>query len=261
MERIEAEKEAQEARTAQFVAQWKEEHAARCGTAAGYQRHRRAGELPCGQCQKAYREANRSAEARRRKKAQGEAATASEVMREQMADPTRMSCCGAPKDEPEPSKKYEQRHRQLKPKTPICGPARACVRLYSSGGRLSQSAQIDLERQSPDRADCCGAPYDYDGERTKRYSKRHNRYKTPVCRWARQSANGGRMPLVERMGCCDAPVDGGEPSQKYAWRHKRDGTVPCPPAKECRNSMDRKIYKARKCVDDVNQRRRERRSA
>ena len=391
--RIEAEKAEQEARTAQFVARWNEEHAAQCGTASGYNRHRRHEEEPCDACRKANREANRKAQARRLEKEKKEGATAGDVMRREMADPTRMSCCGAPM-EPEPSKKYEQRHRQLT-KTPVCGEARACVRLYTSGGRLSQTQLIELEKQELDRADCCGAPYEFDGEVTKRYRKRHNREGTATCRWAAQSANGRppapepepepepvppepeRMPccgaptdgsegtakyakrhwvektdlcdparqcrnlsdrarwirehgeprelepcgtpgafkrhlrageepcqecrdahnarkreydreyrrrererereqsahpepdnlcaaeqpvpVVERTECCGAPVDGSERAQKYVWRHKKAGTSPCPAAKECRNSMDRKIYKSRKCADDVNERRRERR--
>ena len=255
LERI-AREDREQAERAEAAAKKWNRSGAQCGTESGYNRHRREGEEICRACAEARRVASRLSARRRRKKG-ADAATAGDVMRQEMSDPERMSCCGAPIDDPEKTKKYEQRHRQFK--TAICDEARACVRMYSSSGRPTQTQLIEAEKQSPDRADCCGAPYEWDGETTKRYRKRHNRADTPTCRWASQAANGGRVPEVGRNVCCGAPKDGGEQTQKYAWRHKQKGTAPCWAARECRNSADRKSYRARRVVDDTNQRRRERR--
>ena len=66
--RIEAETAAQKARAVAFITRWKAEHTARCGTAAGYAKHRREDTEACKPCVEANRAANRKADQRKQAK-------------------------------------------------------------------------------------------------------------------------------------------------------------------------------------------------
>ena len=197
LERIAQEQKEQEQRSAKLVARLEEERKARlmCGTASGYNRHRRKKEKACQPCVAANREANRKKDAQRRAKKRAE---------------------------------KEGRVKVLKP----CGTSAAAKRHQRNGEPLCDACQEARRQVFADLKE----------------QRRQEREASKV------------VPSGERTECCGAPVDAVERTQKYVGIHRKEGTVPCRPAKECRNAVDRKIYKARKCVDDVNERRRERRA-
>ena len=246
-----------------------------CGTTAAARRHHRKGEDLCDLCREAHRKDMRELnETRKRLRAEGkslEQVTAAKRAERKEAERKRriedenlMECCGAPKDHPEPTSKYAKRHWQVKTKP--CEPARLCRNL---GDRRKWARDNPTE---PRELEPCGTAAGF---------SRHKYHKEEPCQPCRDAHNiqsniykkamrerdlaaaeaEAPPPDPERVECCGAPVDGEERSQKYVSRHRQAGTPPCRPAKQCRNAVDRKISKARKCANDVNERRRERRSA
>ena len=249
-----------------------------CGTTAAARRHHRKGEELCGPCREAHRE-NMSELNERRRQLRKEGKTLRQASVEKRAadkvaeqerrdnDPSLMSCCGAPVDGEEVTARYAKRH--WTEKTDICEPARLCRNLSDrrrwERNKPAERAEAELEPCGTPAAfqrhkyygeEPCQPCRDASNEKNNEYKRKHRAKPAPEPEPEPEAAAD-----VERMECCAAPKDGGERTQKYVWRHKQAGTSPCRPAKECRNSMDRKIYKARRCVDDVNERRKERRSA
>ena len=231
-----------------------------CGTSAAARRHHRKGEPLCDLCREKHREdMSELNEARKRLRAEGKSlaqvtaqkrAARKEAERlRRIEDENLMECCGAPKAAGEATSKYAKRHWQVKTKP--CEPARLCRNL---GDRRKWA----IDNGAPREPEPCGTAAGFARH------KYHGEEPCQPCRTAHNVVNNiykkrHREKTAALMKCCGAPKDGGERASKYVWRHKRDGTPPCQPAKECRNAMDRKIYKARRCADDVNERRRERR--
>ena len=241
-----------------------------CGTTAAARRHRRKGEELCGPCREAYRENMRELNERRNKlrvegktlqqvSAQKRAAIRKRELEERLSNKDLMACCGAPITGDEGTAKYAKRH--WVEKTDLCDPARQCR-------NLSDRLRWIQKYGEPRRLAPCGTTGAF---------KRHQRAGEEPCQPCRDAHNARKRdydreyrrreptpepepePVVERMPCCDAPVDGSERTGKYSRRHNNSGTNPCPAARECRNRADRKIYSARKSADDVRERRRTRR--
>ena len=88
-------------------------------------------------------------------------------------NPSRMPCCGAPKDGSDPSNKYSRRHRRgtdMREPTEPCVAARECNnRSYNPDGELKA---LKMKERGPDRMPCCGAPKAGD-EVTDKFYQRH----------------------------------------------------------------------------------------
>ena len=211
-----------------------------CGTEGAFKRHQRAGEEPCQPCRDAHNAWKREYEREYRRQ------------KREQAEPETMACCGAPSDGSEPTGKYAGRHQRAF--TPSCWAALEC---------RNQKDRLKNGRKPREEPQPCGTPAAF---------QRHQRAgeECAQCRAAHNLAEKHRKrkkraepapPEVERMPCCGAPVDGSERTQKYTSRHRHRGTPRCQAARLCRNAVDRKKYKPRKSTDDVNERRRRRRSA
>ena len=232
-----------------------------CGTSAAARRHRRKGEELCGPCREAYRETMRELNERRNKlraegktlqqvSAQKRAADKKREREERESNKALMSCCGAPKQADEATAKYAKRH--WVEMTDLCDPARRCR-------NLSDRLRWIRNYGEPREVEPCGQ--EAHRERKNEYERRRRAEKLVPVPEPEAEAEVVVPVEVERMECCGAPADGSGRSQKYVWRHRRAGTDRCWAANEARNAVERKQRKSRKCVDDVNLRRRERRGA
>ena len=262
-----------------------------CGTTAAARRHHRKGEELCGPCREAYRENMKELNARRNKlraegktlqqvSAQKRAAQKKREREERLSDKTLMACCGAPIAGDEGTAKYAKRH--WVEKTDLCDPARQCrnlsdrlrwIREHGEPRELepcgTEGAFKRHQRAGEEPCQPCRDAHNARKREYEREYRRKNREQSAQVEPDNLCATEQKVPPPppppeaepERMPCCGAPVDGSERTQKYTSRHRHRGTPRCQAARLCRNAVDRKKYKPRKSTDDVNERRRRRRSA
>ena len=237
-----------------------------CGTTAAARRHHRKGEELCDLCREAHRQDMADLNATR-KRLRAEGKTLAQVSAQKRAERERaerekrwkddslQDCCGAPCAGDEPTSKYAKRHWTAK--TSPCEPSRRCRNL-ADRRKWKRDNPAEPRELEPCGTAAAFQRHKYRGEEPCQPCREAHNIQSNIYK---KALNERRAAAAEPMPCCGAPVDGSGRSQKYAWRHKQAGTPPCRAAKDCRNAMDRKIYKSRRCADDVNERRKMRREA